>query len=302
MSQQRLIDFGSTVEASKYKDAWSRMFAPSVFVGYDPTILVSMIPTAVVEFSPGAAIVPNGTIITDNTPITVSVPLGASAFESTIVYTHTDQKILGGVAAVAQLISGIQETWPDSVVLAWVDYPGGSIPLTDEHITLAPKAQVNPLALPTSAELESYLPPLSGMFGVATDANVTVANVWDAGDAQLFLEVSSTVFAVGVETAETVHQFTVNRPAAPRLLEVTFDAPTTDSIDVTFYDTDGVAFGPTTLTGTGASSEQVVDLTGAGAAVFEEGKLFVVNFIFNIDIASTLKLARLNINYRIFPF
>lgn len=127
MTQRRFVNFGSDASASKVKDMNAALAAPQVLRAPDPFLLVSIPETLVVQ--PHAIIFESGIILDETEQLSFTVPTTFGSADYTLAYQHVDEDIIGGTAATIELQGGLFSTVDNGVILGWVRYPGGAVPL-----------------------------------------------------------------------------------------------------------------------------------------------------------------------------
>lgn len=132
MSQRRFVDFGADANASAIKTMNSTLAAPQVLRATQP-FFQAVAPDQLV-IRPHAVIFEAGMILDEPETTSFTVPTGFSAADYTVLYEHADEDIIGGVAATYELRGGLVNDLPGTVVLGWVRYPGGSVPLAASHL------------------------------------------------------------------------------------------------------------------------------------------------------------------------
>ncbi len=127
MTQQRLINFGTTADAAKVKEINQQFFGPQVLRAAAP--FMSAVPPDQLQVQPHGVVFENGTVLVEDEIKTFTVTTGPGSADFTLFYEHIDEDIIGGSPATLELRSGLFETLADSVILGWVRYPGGSVPI-----------------------------------------------------------------------------------------------------------------------------------------------------------------------------
>lgn len=135
MVQKRFNNFGTSADAGKTKDMNQQLFAPAVLRADTPGILAA--PPSQVILQPHSVIFPSGLILVEDEAISVDITTGFSSADFTISYEHTDVDQIGGAAAVLRVDSGLLQVVTNGVILGWVKYPGGSVPIDASMIFIA---------------------------------------------------------------------------------------------------------------------------------------------------------------------
>ena len=140
MTQQRLINFGTDADAAKVKEINQQFFAPQVLRATPP--FLSAIPPDTLQLQPHGVIFANGVVLVEAEIKNFTVPTSFGSADYTLFYEHIDEDIIGGSTATLELRSGLFETLPNAVILGWVRYPGGSVPLDGTMLFPASPGQV----------------------------------------------------------------------------------------------------------------------------------------------------------------
>jgi len=127
MSQKRFLDYGTTADASKTKVMHHQMFSAQV-LRVDEPFFSALAPDQLL-INHHAVIFDNGIMLTEDEVQTKIIATSYGSASYTIYYEHEDEDIIGGVAATLQVVPGLLTTVINGVILGWVVYPGGSVPL-----------------------------------------------------------------------------------------------------------------------------------------------------------------------------
>lgn len=127
MSQRRFVNFGADANASTVKTINSILAAPQVLRATAPFFQASAPDQLVVR--PHSVIFESGMLLDENETLTFTVPTTFGAADYTLLYEHIDEDIIGGTAAIVELRGGLLDAVPNTVILGWVRYPGGSVQL-----------------------------------------------------------------------------------------------------------------------------------------------------------------------------
>jgi|GEM_PF-3898244 len=168
MSQRRYINFGADANASKVKAVNTVLAAPQVLRAPAPFLLAVAPDQLLVQ--PHAVIFENGIILEETEQTSFTVPTTFGSADYTLAYEHIDEDIIGGTAATLELRGGLFQTLSDSVILGWVRYAGGSVPLTASMVFANRVGQLRP----TNLTRESFGPTDADL--VVSDPNVTVGS------------------------------------------------------------------------------------------------------------------------------
>lgn len=179
MVQQRVYDFGALLTQGRTKALASGLFTPGIYEGFEPTIVS---PT-LIEFSPGAILLPNGIFVRETGVTQVTVPTPGAAQDLTIVANHDDIQAVGGSPVYYTLETGLRarsgDPNPSSLALLWIRHPG-SVPLADDMLSRPPLfragSEVGPPtnSIFVSAPFSQVADPVAGSNITATSKSRTV--------------------------------------------------------------------------------------------------------------------------------
>lgn len=127
MSQRRFVNFGADANASTVKTINSVLAAPQVLRATAPFFQASSPDQLVVR--PHSVVFESGMILDEDETLAFTVPTTFGSQDYTLLYEHVDEDIIGGTAATIELRGGLVNNLPNTVVLGWVRYPGGSVPI-----------------------------------------------------------------------------------------------------------------------------------------------------------------------------
>ncbi len=130
MSQRRINVYGDLIDTADMPDMISNIMAPGRIIGCNFTVAGSDL----MYVTPGSCLLPDGVLVLEDEAKSLIVPNSSLPADYTIVYQLEDTIILGGSPAILRLLTGIkrQQDFPDGVILGWLRYPGGSIPISPE--------------------------------------------------------------------------------------------------------------------------------------------------------------------------
>jgi len=147
MSQKRFIDFGTGADASKVKTIHRQLFAPQVLRADDPFFSALAPDQLIVQ--PHAVMFESGVILVEDEVLSVTINTTFTPANYTIYYEHIDEDQIGGSSAQFKTTGGLQQALANSVILGWVVYPGGSVPLSNSMLYVNAHGQVQPGVNPT---------------------------------------------------------------------------------------------------------------------------------------------------------
>jgi hypothetical protein len=153
VAQQRINIYGSLIDTADLPTMVSSLFQPGRYLGCNFEVGgVNRL-----RVSPGSALLPDGVLIIEDESKELLIGNSSFAADYTIIYQLDDSRILGGSPATLRATAGItrQSAFTDAVVLGWVRYPGGAIPLSEAHFTQPFHLRVSPK---TGTYYRSFMP------------------------------------------------------------------------------------------------------------------------------------------------
>lgn len=308
MTQTRIWNYGDTFTSFRGTTVMGELHSPGVFSGYD----VSVTDTDKISVSPGFLLLPSGIMVGEDVDLEFIIdPLPAAATVYTLTCRHTDVDIIGGQAALYALEVGEVSSSAilDGIPIAYIYYPGGSVPLEDYFIVPARK-QTATATDAVALEPTSFLPPFSTSWLLAPSlgTNSSVADTYTAPDSY------TTVAADGLAPAAPGYESSfvaipvVSKALRPVSLSLrTRLATLNTSLLVSIMDTDGVAVtlasgstivAPTPITTAFTSSLVSID---PSSGVFTEGDIYTILLEFRVPALDAIDLQSLTVNYDPLP-
>jgi hypothetical protein len=139
MTQKRIQDFGSPVVAKGLKNLSGSFSGAAVLRGND--FIVDAADR--IRITPGRCITDQGVILLEDEPKFLTLTLTSTPADYTLYYDFEDTDISGGSAALLTLNTGLlTPSLVSGVILGYVRYPGGSIPLSPSHFIQSQKLQL----------------------------------------------------------------------------------------------------------------------------------------------------------------
>lgn len=186
MSQKRYINFGTDADAGKVKAINSQFFAPQVLRADEPFFSAS--PPDQLLIQPHSCIFESGIVLVEDEEIAITISTSFNSANYTLYYEHLDEDNIGGIAASLKTAGGLLQTVDNGVILGWVVYPGGSVPLDSSMLYSNFRGQVTPgfefkeLTLPArigivntkSDGVSSGLGPITSQYTIPSVAPYTV--------------------------------------------------------------------------------------------------------------------------------
>ena len=177
MSQKRIQDFGSPVVASSLKTLNSAFVTSAILNGNEFVVDG----TDRLRINPGTAVTGQGVIIIEDetkflTIVNTSIPV-----DYTIFYSHVDADISGGIPAILTLDTGLlDEASIEGVILGYVRYPGGAVPLAPEHFVQPPILKIGDFG--PRVDNANWLVPIKSQGFMTTTITGSTIDVTDTFD------------------------------------------------------------------------------------------------------------------------
>lgn len=174
MVQRRIVDYGAPVIASTIKEMSASFITSAVLSGYRFSVESSN----TLRVNPGVASTNEGVLIIEDESKFVEITNTSVSKDYTVYYEHTDVDITGGSAAELTKVEGLLTASDvNGVILGYVKYPGGGIPLSNSHFIQEPELAIGILR-PNDFDGESIIPINQSSFlvnGTVGTINVTTA-------------------------------------------------------------------------------------------------------------------------------
>lgn len=240
MSQTRYINFGDTLLADRVNKILTSLVEPGVLSGAD----FSLFDAETLSISPHRVML-TSVLLEEDSSLTLEIPLTSPARNYTVAYEHVNVNTLGGAAANLLLIDGIFAfgELANTVILGWVRYPGGSVPLSLDFFVEAPKLQIrNPVQFPT----ETILPPYSSKVHLKSESptpgSISAVDVFDTVNNKAYLELENT--AASIQTRVYYFPF-IARERSPDRILIEARAELGAQVTATLIAEDGTEFAAT---------------------------------------------------------
>jgi hypothetical protein len=248
MAQQRFINFGDTVLADRINQISTAIVEAGVLSGAE----FSVFDSETLSVGPNSVML-HSLLLEESATTNLTIKPGGSAQDYTVVYEHLNQNVQGGVAAVMDVREGIFsfDDLENTVILGWVRYPGGSVPLVEDFFIEAPKLQItNPTTFPSDIMLPPYLDKIH-VESETTPGAITQTDVWDSATDELgnitsfraYLELENTDTS-GTQFIQHLFPFYVVTTPPDRLI-AEVSAELSASVTIELIAEDGTVFGAT---------------------------------------------------------
>lgn len=299
MTQRRIWNFGDTFTSEKAAILSAALHSPGVYSGYLPTIT----DTDSLSLSSGFLMLPSGIVVTESSPIEMRIyPLPAAATNYTLTCRHTDRDLIGGQAALYAVETGLISSLPDGVVLAYIKYPGGAVPLSYSHLFpvrgLMSEAEDSPLLVSTKL----LAPFLSKSIVSVQGANTSLTDTYLAP--RSFLTVTTDGLGPvppSFETTTIVIPLSATR-FRPVSVVIKAQIDPNSSVLVSLFDTDGnaVTLSGSTLGPSATFSDSTVNVN-SGSGVFTPEDPYTLVISFRTPALDAVNLQSITINYDPLP-
>ncbi len=305
MSQQRFYDFGDPVNSVDDNSIRRFLEVPGVYGGFD----LGVDTFGDVTIAAGYGLMPDGVVWQEDAVRTLDFFVPGVATVYTVVATHDDRVITGGVAVEYALQTGELTFVTDGVILGWIYHPGG-VPLASTHIVQVPKATsstygtllVNTMPTRMSAPLPNTFSDVATMGGNVTFTGQMADDVlFDTTFFVLHQRVAKAAGPAGFETLVQHIQFWMDhyRPAS---IDLYVNIPGGATITAQLRDTD---LNIVTITGSPITTttdwETVTITVDRNSGTFDLGKPYELRLTHSVDVGQQIDLARVTVNYWPFP-
>jgi len=134
-----------------------------------------------IRINPGTAMTNQGVIIIENESKFLTIVNSSTPTDYTVYYDHTDQDVSGGVSAALTLQAGLLTgDVVSGVILGYIRYPGGAIPLSLAHFVQAPPLQLG--SVKPKRETADWVVPVRNHGYMITNTSGGVITITDTFD------------------------------------------------------------------------------------------------------------------------
>jgi len=300
MAQVRFINFGDTVLASRVNSISTGIVAPGILSGG----AFSLFDVSTMTVGPSTVML-TSLLLVEDAPTNIIIPNTQDPVDYTIVYEHKNQNVQGGVPAILLRLEGIFEfdELDDTVILGWVRYPGGSIPIDETMFIEAPKLQIrNPSEFPSDLLLPPYTPKIHVQSESPTPGAISQTDVYDSINFKAFLELENTNPAIN----SIVHFYPFAaglQPPTRIIVEANLELGT--SLTITLVAEDGTAFLATNniMTDTSDVFEfRVMPVIAPEEADFQPNRPYYVSLASQINPGKKIQVSIVGTNTNFLPF
>lgn len=198
MGQSRIQDYGSPVVARSLKTLVKSLVRPTRLQGLD---FIVDAPDRL-RITPGNAVTDQGVIISETEAKVIPITNSSNPVDYTIYYAHVDADISGGVSADLTIDTGLLTAEVvDGVILGYIRYPGGAVPLSSVHFVQTPPLSIGTVA-PSREEANWTIPTSTYGFlkTAASGQALTYTDVFDVTPPNIYLKVRNNGLVSGTAT------------------------------------------------------------------------------------------------------
>jgi hypothetical protein len=313
MAQTRLFNFGDLATAERIGYMLDAEYIAQIIDGFDMTVTdvdevtISAGKAFVVGVPTGLAD-PTARIIIEDATETFHIVNTAAAKNYTILYLHEDVQISGGTAALLTVVEDLYTSYQNGVILGWLVYPGGGVPLEDHMLYHAPKLDKTDHILGHWEGADIRHPPFFGLHEVAVDGWITVT-VEDSGSGYLWYKLDCNPLAIGVVQAQYITQHSVHSmagvPGPPHQMLVALQIPNVvnTELNVDVNDSLGAVYESETFSNLPVYADQVWRMPRDNTLVtWTEDGVFTVTWTFDMQAGDTIYWGRFAVSERDLPF
>jgi hypothetical protein len=305
MAQLRYYNYGGALDNESEKVVQYALNAKGVYRGFS----LSVDTNNNLVLGDGYGLQYDGVVWTENASITFVFTAPAVATIYTLVATHEDRTMLGGVPVVYELEVGelTNDDVSDGVVLGWIHHPGGGTPLIQAYITEAPKyIDEDYAALVAGSQPLELIPPFTRCANSLVGPNITFTET--EFDTTFYLtdqKIENSPTAVPA-VQQLVQNFAIFVHGSLRPVSihpyVYFASTPLTNVTVEVFDTNQAPVAVTggTIMGSGVWAEHsvIVDQT---SGTFDDGKPYTVRLTYNVNKGEYVKVGRLVVSFWPYP-
>jgi hypothetical protein len=288
--QTRFYNYGQTYNSAQHNDARFGVTAPGPYRGFG----LSADATNNIVIAAGYGALHDGYVWKEDGDnlVDFSAYILPGAADYTICAVHVDRQILGGATVTYEVRAGIAFTILDGVVLGWVRYPGGAIPLATAHLQKAPNLLLSSYGpdIVTSVAETRYA-PFNNAGGCYTtpgfSADITVTDLDFDGFFVVHQSLKNSDAAAGMNTIIQHLQFYAgSRPPSSFDFWVAIDTEPTTNLTAQVFDTALVPVAAAeVITGTAgawASRTMTLNYNNVATATFDYGEPYTLRLTYNL--------------------
>jgi hypothetical protein len=133
------------------------------------------------RINPGVAVTHEGVIIIEDETKTLEIVNSSLPVDYTVYYAHEDEDVTGGIPATLTLDTGLYtENEINGVILGYVRYAGGAVPLSQSHFVQAAPLQIG-VAQPNENNSNWVVPVRNQGYMVTSTSGgvIDITDTWD---------------------------------------------------------------------------------------------------------------------------
>lgn len=291
MVQRRIQDYGTLAEAIDIKTIIYGLARSSVLQGF--RFGVSGVNK--LRISTGHAVTNTGVLIVEDEVQEVDIPITSTAQDYTVIYRHIDEDISGGVPADLLLSNGLLKAEDiQGVVLGYVKYPGGAVPLSTGFFLQEPEIVLRNF-IPSRTNFD-WLIPLKGqgyMQHSSAGSALTISDVFDGSD--FFLRMQNNV--VGSTLATAGFTFPMKVGSLPfSLFQARMQVDVGASVEFKLLDSNGDLIDITTTALPSSQNFTLYSYSISKEAVQKPNTLVYLQMFLNISTTKQIRLQGLGLS------
>jgi len=313
MAQTRYLNYFTDANASQFNTVNYALHNKGVYRGMD-----LVVDTGKLYVDPGISLQPDGVVWQEDVRVQITFVASMAPALYTVVATHDNRQITGGVGVLYALLPGTLTTVVNGIVLGWVYYPGGGVTLLQIHVQSAPKAlALDAATLKLDRQSIELIPPYPRTIVTFSDIDIVmVPNAFDPASTPNPYDLSDLVIyqgiinnGIGIETLVQQIQFYVNEAGVvPYSFDFYFRADSSGSgstMTVEVHDTNYLSIpvtgSPVTGDPTGNIRANKTVLVDQNLGTFDIGKPYTLRLTFTIAPGKQIQLGRIRANFWPYP-
>jgi len=305
MGQERYYNFGGTAGYSQENIIHGTLNEKGVYLGFELTVDSA----GNLEVAIGSGLLQDGIVWRETDTQTILFSSPGTATNYTLIATHEDRAIIGGVPVEYSLEEGIfsDSEIDNGVVLGWVYHPGGGVPLEQSHLLNAPRRTAADYTRDyiNSAPIE-LIPKLTRTSTTNAGPNITVTESdFDGSNFVVYQRVENSPTAVPA-VQQVIQNITLYyNTYRPLYIDVytRFAASPSTKLTIEVYD---VAQAPVTVTngvvtGTGSWDTHTATIDRSGGTFDVVGKPYTIRLTYDVNKGEYIDLGRILISRWPYP-
>lgn len=239
--QKVLITLGDPVVASSIQEILKAISVPAILDGFN----LSAGDSDLISVSPGVALTDSGVLIQEDEVRNISFNPSVQPGNFTIFYRYVPSDNFGGNPASLNIQSGLipQNLFENGVLLGWLQYPGGSVPLANDMFVSAKRVKLDQQAAQGAGVFQKRYAPFS-YFLTRTETSGPFLVLSETYDGALKAPLTVIQSPGGaVSTASYILPFQIS-PYGLGKISVEFSVTSAASVGITVMKSDGTEVSP----------------------------------------------------------